>query len=129
MNQCNLEAISTDKAPKAVGPYSQAIISDNLLFISGQIPIDPKTNTLINDDFNKAVIQVCENIKSILIEAKTSFENVIKTTVFISDINNFSVFNDIYATYFISKPARSLVEVSNLPKGSMIEIEVIAKIK
>ena len=128
MSQCNLKTISTDKAPKAIGPYSQAIASDNLLFISGQIPIDPKTNTLITDDFKKAVVQVCENIKSILQEANTDFNNVLKTTVFISDINNFGVFNEIYAEYFISKPARSLVEVSNLPKGSMIEIEVIAKI-
>lgn len=129
MNQCNIKAISTDLAPKAVGPYSQAVVSNGFIFISGQIPIDPKTNTLSTDTFASQVRLVLNNISAILTEASSSLDNVLKTTVFIKDINKFSEFNEIYAEYFKNnKPARSLVEVSNLPKGALIEIEVIAKI-
>jgi len=129
MSQCNLKAISTNKAPKAVGPYSQAIICNDLLFISGQIAINPETNILITDSFELEVKQIFTNINEILKEANTSFDNVIKTTVFIKDINNFGLFNEIYANYFVNnKPARSLVEVTNLPKGANLEVEVIAKI-
>ena len=129
MSQCNLKAISTTKAPKAVGPYSQAIICNDLLFISGQIAINPETNILITDSFELEVKQIFTNINEILKEANTSFDNVIKTTVFIKNINNFGLFNEIYANYFVNnKPARSLVEVTNLPKGANLEVEVIAKI-
>ena len=129
MSQCNLKAISTNKAPKAVGPYSQAIICNDFLFISGQIAINPETNILITDSFELEVKQIFTNINEILKEANTSFDNVIKTTVFIKDINNFGLFNEIYANYFVNnKPARSLVEVTNLPKGANLEVEVIAKI-
>ena len=128
MSQCNIKAISTDKAPKAVGPYSQAVISDGMIFVSGQIPIDPKTNTLSTDSFESQVRLVLNNINEILKEANSSLDKVLKTTVFIKDVNNFSVFNEVYSEYFVSnKPARSLVEVSNLPKGAQVEIEVIAK--
>ena len=129
MSQCNLKAISTNKAPKAVGPYSQAIICDNLLFISGQIAINPLTNELVTDSFENEVKQILNNIIEILTEANTSLDNVVKTTVFIKDITKFGIFNEIYGNCFINnKPARSLVEVSNLPKGVNVEVEVIAKI-
>ncbi len=129
MSQCNLKVISTNKAPKSVGPYSQAIICDNLLFISGQIAINPLTNELVTDSFENEVKQILNNIIEILTEANTSLDNVVKTTVFIKDITKFGIFNEIYGNYFINnKPARSLVEVSNLPKGCNLEIEVIAKI-
>ena len=124
-----MRSISTNKAPKAIGPYSQAIIVNDLVFVSGQIPINPETNEMITTSFNDQVNQVLKNIKAILEEANSSINNVIKTTVFIKDIKNFAVFNEIYAQYFNeNKPARSLVEVNNLPKDAQVEIEVIAKI-
>ena len=128
MSQCNKKVISTDNAPKAIGPYSQGIVANGFLFISGQIAINPKTGNLVSDSFNDQVKQVLENIKEILKASNLSLDDVVKTTVFISDIKNFGIFNEIYAEYFgESKPARSLVEVSNLPKGALVEIEVIAK--
>ncbi len=128
MSQCNKKVISTDNAPKAIGPYSQGIVANGFLFISGQIAINPKTGNLVSDSFNDQVKQVLENIKEILKASALSLDDVVKTTVFISDIKNFGIFNEIYAEYFgESKPARSLVEVSNLPKGALVEIEVIAK--
>ena len=129
MSQCNLKSISTDKAPKAIGPYSQAVVVNDLVFVSGQIPIDPKTGNLSNDSFKNQVKLVLDNISEILKASNTSLSNVVKTTVFIKDINNFGEFNEVYGTYFNeNKPARSLVEVNNLPKGALVEIEVIAKI-
>ena len=129
MSQCNLKSISTDKAPKAIGPYSQAVVVNDLVFVSGQIPIDPKTGNLSNDSFKNQVKLVLDNISEILKASNTSLNNVVKTTVFIKDINNFGEFNEVYGTYFNeNKPARSLVEVNNLPKGALVEIEVIAKI-
>ena len=128
MSQCNKKVISTDNAPKAIGPYSQGIVANGFLFISGQIAINPKTGNLVSDSFNDQLKQVLENIKEILKASALSLEDVVKTTVFISDIKNFCIFNEIYAEYFgESKPARSLVEVSTLPKGALVEIEVIAK--
>ena len=124
-----MKIVETNNAPKAVGPYSQAVISNDLVFVSGQIPIDPQTNTMVTSSFSDQVNQVLKNIKSILEEAGSSINNVVKTTVFIKDIKNFGVFNEIYASYFSeNKPARSLVEVSNLPKDASVEIEVIAKL-
>ena len=129
MSQCNLKSISTDKAPKAIGPYSQAVVVNDLVFVSGQIPIDPKTGNLSNDSFKNQVKLVLDNISEILKASNTSLSNVVKTTVFIKDINNFGEINEVYGTYFNeNKPARSLVEVNNLPKGALVEIEVIAKI-
>ena len=121
-----MKKIETEKAPKAIGPYSQAILAGDLLFISGQIPINPENGEIVSGIENQAN-QSFKNIKEILNEANMDFNNVVKTTVFLNDIKNFGVVNEIYANFFISKPARSLVEVSNLPKGVMIEIEVIAK--
>ena len=127
MSQCNLKSISTDKAPKAIGPYSQAVVVNDLVFVSGQIPIDPKTGNLSNDSFKNQVKLVLDNISEILKASNTSLSNVVKTTVFIKDINNFGEFNEVYGTYFNeNKPARSLVEVNNLPKGALVEIECIA---
>ena len=129
MSQCNIKSVSTNNAPKAIGPYSQAIIANDLVFVSGQIPIDPKTNTLVDIPFKDQVELVINNISEILKEANTDLSKVVKTTVFIKDISKFGEFNEVYGLYFNeNKPARSLVEVNNLPKGALVEIEVIAKI-
>lgn len=122
--------VSTTKAPAAIGPYSQGIIVGDLLFASGQIPIDPATGQIVEADITLQATQVFENIKGILEEAGTTLENVVKTTCFISDMNNFAAVNEVYAKYFGEEnpPARSAVEVSRLPKDVMIEIEVIASI-
>lgn len=120
------QIISTTKAPGAVGPYSQAVKVGNLLFTSGQIPLDPKTGELINDDIKKATERSLENIKAILEEAGTSFDKVVKTTVFVKNMSDFAAVNEIYAKYFQKDmPARSCVEVK-LPKDALVEIEVIA---
>lgn len=119
--------IESKNAPKAIGPYSQAIKIKEMIFTSGQIPIDPKTGEMIEKDIEKQTKQVMENLKEVLEEANTDFENVIKTTIFLQDLNNFTKVNEIYGFYFKgTPPARSTVEVSNLPKDSMVEIEMIA---
>ncbi|SMC19019.1 endoribonuclease L-PSP [Clostridium acidisoli DSM 12555] len=120
------EIINTKNAPAAIGPYSQAIKFQNLLFTSGQIPINPKTGELVNTNIKEATHQALKNVENILKEAHTSFDNVIKTTVFISDMKNFADVNEVYGEYFVNnKPARSCVEVK-LPKDALIEIEVVA---
>ena len=125
-----LQVINTDKAPNAIGPYSQAIKLGDLIFTSGQIPLDPKTGILINGDIKSASVRVFENLKAVLDEAGSSLDKVVKVTVFLSDINNFSALNEVYGTYFENnKPARSCVEVSKLPKDALVEIEVIAVMK
>lgn len=124
-----MQMINTDKAPKAIGPYSQAVKYENFLFISGQIAIDPKTQEFINGSIEEQTKRVMENIKAILEEADMGFDNVIKTTIYLKDINDFQKVNEIYGSYFKEhKPARATVEVSNLPKGALVEIEVIAGI-
>ncbi|MBC8061107.1 MAG: RidA family protein [Clostridiaceae bacterium] len=123
----NKEIIATKNAPAAIGPYSQAIKIGNLLFSSGQIPLDPSTGEIINSDIKAATKRVLENLKGILDEAGSSFENVIKTVVYLKDMNDFVAVNEIYAQYFITQqPARSCVQVAKLPKDAMVEIEVIA---
>ena len=118
--------INTKNAPKAIGPYSQAIIVGNLLFTSGQIPIDPVTGKIVDDNVKNATNQCLKNIGEILVEAKSSFDKVIKTTVFIKNMKDFSDVNEVYASYFKDKePARSCVEVK-LPKDALVEIEVVA---
>ncbi|MDP4143883.1 MAG: RidA family protein [Bacillota bacterium] len=118
--------INTEKAPAAIGPYSQAVIAGNLLFTSGQIPLDPATGELISNDIKLATERVLENIKAILEKAGTSFDKVVKTTVFVSDMNNFAQVNEVYSRYFTeNQPARSCVE-AKLPKGALVEIEVSA---
>lgn len=123
-----LKVINTDKAPAAIGPYSQAIIYGNLLFTSGQIPINPATGEIQGTEIHAQAEQVMENISSILKEAGTRFENVIKTTCFLKNMEDFSAFNEVYGKYFTSKPARSCVAVRELPKDVLCEVEVIAEI-
>lgn len=118
--------VSTDLAPKAIGPYSQAIKIDNLLFVSGVIPINPGTDKLEEKDIIIQTIRVMKNLDAILDEVGYSFDDVVKTTCFLSDMKDFSKFNEVYADFFVSKPARSCVAVKELPKKALIEIEVIA---
>jgi 2-iminobutanoate/2-iminopropanoate deaminase len=121
------KVIQTEKAPKAIGPYSQAIQAGNFLFLSGQIPLDPKTGELVKGDIRKQTQQVLENIKGILVSQGLGMENVVKVTIFLKDIANFNQVNEVYATYFPSSPpARSTVEVAKLPRDAEIEIEALA---
>ena len=123
-----LKKISTQDAPKAIGPYSQATIYNDLLFTSGQIPLDPKTMIVVGNDIKQQTEQVMKNLSAVLKEASSSFDNVIKTTCFLADINDFASFNEVYAKYFVSKPSRSCVAVKDLPKGVLVEVELIAVI-
>ncbi len=125
------EAVYTDKAPKPVGPYSQGILLDNgLLFISGQIPIDPSTGQLIKEDFRKQVKQVLDNIVAIVEAAGGTVDDIVKVTVYLNNIDKFAEFNEIYSEYFKGvPPARVVVEVSRLPLGVELEVEAFAYIK
>tara|TARA_B100001245_G_C22727135_1_gene353144 strand:+ start:114 stop:494 length:381 start_codon:yes stop_codon:yes gene_type:complete len=124
-----IHRIKTSKAPKAIGPYSQGSKIDNLVFTSGQIAIDPSSGNLVIDDFKKEVIQVLNNVNAVLKSGGSNINQVIKLTVFIKDISNFQIVNDIFVTYFDADyPSRSVVEVSDLPLGVNIEIEAIGKI-
>ncbi|MBD0778813.1 RidA family protein [Maribacter sp. ANRC-HE7] len=120
--------INTKNAPAPIGPYNQAVLSGTTLYISGQIPIDPKTGNLIEGDIAKETKQCMENLRAILLEAGMTFENVVKSSIFISDMNQFSEINDVYANYFdaATAPARETVEVANLPKFVNVEISMIA---
>ena len=120
--------ITTAKAPAPIGPYSQAVSTGNTLYTSGQIAIDPKTGELVLESIQKETKQVMENLKEVLAAAKMTFENVIKTSIFISDMHNFVEINEIYGTYFNEEtaPARETVEVANLPKFVNVEISAIA---
>lgn len=123
------KVIETKKAPAAVGPYSQGIITGNLVFTSGQLPIIPESGELISDDIEKATERSLENVKEILEEAGTSLDKTIKVNIFLKNMADFGKVNEIYSKYFKeNKPARSCVEVSNLPKNGIIEIEAIAEI-
>lgn len=123
-----LEKVYTSNAPAAIGPYSQAIKCGNMLFTSGQIPINPATGEVEATDITGQATQVMKNLEAVLAEADTSFDNVIKTTCFLSDMGDFAAFNAVYAEYFTSKPARSCVAVKTLPKNVLVEVEVIAEI-
>lgn len=124
------QTINTDKAPAAIGPYSQAVQVGNLLFTSGQIPLVPGTMELAGEDIQVQTKQCMENLKAILEQSGTSLDNCIKLTLFIKDMNQFGAINEIYGTYFgDSPPARSCVEVARLPKDVNIEIEAIALVK
>jgi 2-iminobutanoate/2-iminopropanoate deaminase len=120
--------INTSNAPAPIGPYNQAVLVGNTLYTSGQIAISPKTGELVLDTITDETKQVMENLKAVLKEANMTFENVFKTTIFISDMHNFSAINEVYGTYFNSDtaPARETVEVANLPKFVNVEISVIA---
>ncbi|MCR4861433.1 MAG: RidA family protein [Ruminococcus sp.] len=119
--------IHTDKAPAAVGPYSQAIVSNGMVYTSGQIAIDPQTNTVEAQDIQGQTEQIMKNLGEILRTAGSSFEKAVKTTCFLADMNDFAAFNEIYGKYFTSLPARSCVAVKTLPKGVLAEVEVIAE--
>ena len=120
--------INTAKAPAPIGPYNQAVLSGNTLYISGQIPLNPETGTLVEGDIKKETTQVMENLKVILEEARMNFENVVKSTIFLSDMHQFTKVNEVYGTYFKADtaPARETVEVANLPKFVNVEIAMIA---
>ncbi|MBR5242541.1 MAG: RidA family protein [Clostridia bacterium] len=124
-----IEKITSEKAPAAIGPYSQAIRVGNMLFTSGQIPINPETGLIEAADIKGQTEQVMKNLGAVLCAAGTSFEYAVKTTCFLSDMADFGAFNEIYAKYFTEKPARSCVAVKELPKGALVEVEVIALIK
>ena len=118
--------IYTKNAPDAIGPYSQAYLCNGILFSSGQIAIDPKTNEFIGGDIKEQTERIMKNLEAVLKEAGFSFEDVIKTTCFLKDMNYFVAFNEIYGKYFTSKPARSCVAAAQLPKGALAEVEIIA---
>jgi len=121
------KAVHTDKAPAAIGPYSQAIDTGALIYTSGQIPIDPSTGQVVSGGIEKQTAQVLENLKNVLEAAGSSMNRVIKTTVFMKDLSDFSAMNEVYAKYFSEPyPARSCVEVNRLPKDVLIEIEAVA---
>ncbi len=120
--------IETNKAPAAIGPYSQAMVAGNLVFTSGQIPINPESGNIDAQDITSQTEQVMKNLDAVLSAAGSSFERAVKTTCFLSDISNFSAFNEVYAKYFTGKPARSCVAVKDLPKGALVEVEVIAEL-
>ena len=123
-----MEKIYTDKAPAAVGPYSQAVLINGLVYTSGQIALDPATGILAGNTIEEQAEQVMKNLAAILEAAGTKPENAVKTLCFLRDIRDFAAFNEIYARYFTEKPARSCVEVSALPKGALCEVEVIAAV-
>ena len=123
-----MKYITTDKAPAAIGPYSQGIVTGNLFFASGQIALDPATGAVKGETIAEQTETVCTNIGELLKAAGTTYDKVVKTTCFLADIADFGVFNEVYAKYFTGKPARSCVAVKDLPKGVLCEIEIIAEI-
>ncbi len=123
------KAVHTDKAPAAIGPYSQAVVVGNTVFTSGQIPINPETGNIEKTNIKEQTQQVCKNLSAVLEAAGSSLENAVKTVCFLQNMEDFSEFNEVYAKYFVNKPARSCVAVKALPKGALVEVEVIAEIK
>ncbi len=123
-----MKVISSDFAPSAIGPYSQAIVTGNLLFTSGQIPINPETGSVVEGGIVEQTEQIMANIGEVLKAAGVGFDSVVKTTCFLAEIADFAAFNEVYGNYFTSKPARSCVAVKDLPKGVLAEVEVIAEL-
>ncbi len=123
-----MEIISTTNAPAAIGPYSQAMKCGNMLFTSGQIPIDPATGNIVDGGITEQTEQVMKNLGAVLAAAGASYENAVKTTCFLYNIADFAAFNEVYAKYFTGKPARSCVAVRDLPKGVLCEVEVICEL-
>lgn len=121
-----MNKISTNKAPAAIGPYSQAVAVNGMLYTSGQIAIDPETNTFAGGSITEQTERVMKNLMAVLEAAGTNADNVVKTTCFLADIADFAAFNEVYGKYFSSKPARSCVAVAALPKGALVEVEAIA---
>lgn len=122
-----INKIQTENAPAAIGPYSQAISVGELVFTSGQIALDPENGVMVGTDVREQTHRVCKNLSAVLAAAGSSFDKVVKTTCFLSDMGDFAAFNEVYAEYFTSKPARSCVAVKALPKGALVEIELIAE--
>lgn len=123
-----MKVVYTEKAPAAIGPYSQAMILNGVLFTSGQIPVNPATGEINGDTIETQAEQVMKNLGEVLKEAGSSFEKVVKTTCFLADMGDFAKFNEVYAKYFVNKPARSCVAVKTLPKNVLCEVEVIAEV-
>lgn len=123
-----MKIVYTDKAPAAIGPYSQAMILNGVLFTSGQIPVNPATGEINGDTIETQAEQVMKNLGEVLKEAGSSFEKAVKTTCFLADMGDFAKFNEVYAKYFVNKPARSCVAVKTLPKNVLCEVEVIAEV-
>ena len=121
-----MKVLQTTAAPGAIGPYSQGFVTGNLFYTTGQIPLDPVTGEVVGTEITAQAEQVCKNLGALLEAAGTNFEKVFKTTCFLADMNDFAAFNEVYAKYFVSKPARSCVAVKTLPKGVLCEIEAIA---
>lgn len=124
-----MKKVATEKAPAAIGPYSQAMIVGDLLFTSGQIPLDPEKGVLVGTTIEEQALQVMKNLGAVLEAAGSSFEKAVKTTCFLADIADFAAFNEVYGQFFTDKPARSCVAVKELPKGALVEVEVIASLK
>ena len=124
-----MKDIYTEKAPQAIGPYTQAKVVGSMVCPSGQIALDPATGALSDGDVAEQTRQVCENLKAVLTAAGTSLDKVVKTTCFLKDIGDFAAFNEVYGEYFTSKPARSCVGGLSLPKGALVEVEVIATVE
>ena len=123
-----IKKIATSKAPAAIGPYSQAVLAGNILYLSGQIPIVPETGEIAGGTITAQTEQVIHNIIEVLNAGGSDLSKVIKTTCYLKSMNDFAEFNEIYGKYFVNKPARACVEVSALPKGALVEIEVIASV-
>lgn len=121
------EKIQTNKAPAAIGPYSQAVVVGNLIFTSGQIPLNPETGVLEGKDITEQTHRVCRNLEAVVTAAGSSLQNAVKTVCFLANMSDFAAFNEVYAQYFTEKPARSCVAVKDLPKGALVEVEVIAE--
>lgn len=121
------EKVETKKAPAAIGPYSQAVCVGNLVFTSGQIPLNPETGVIEGKDITEQAHRVCKNLEAVLEASGSSTKKAVKTVCFLSDMSDFGAFNEVYAQYFTEKPARSCVAVKELPKGALVEVEVIAE--
>ena len=121
--------VETNNAPKAIGPYSQAVVAGGLVFTSGQIPLDPETGVLTGENITEQTHRVCKNLEAVLNAAGSSLKKAVKTVCFLSDIGDFAAFNEVYAQYFTEKPARSCVAVKELPKGALVEVEVVAEME
>jgi 2-iminobutanoate/2-iminopropanoate deaminase len=124
-----MKVVATEKAPKALGPYSQGYVHNGMFYSAGQIPINPETDAIEETTIEGQVEQVCKNLAAVLNAAGSSFNNVIKTTCFLANMEDFAAFNEVYAKYFVSKPARSCVAVKTLPKNVLCEIELIAVVE
>lgn len=119
--------VQTNKAPAAIGPYSQAVVVGNLIFTSGQIPLNPETGVLEGENISEQTHRVCKNLEAVLTAAGGSLKSAVKTVCFLANMADFAAFNEVYAGYFTGKPARSCVAVKDLPKGALVEVEVVAE--